>query len=276
MSGVNKRPIQVIGISGGKGGVGKTNISVNLGVALSAMDKRVTLLDADLGLANVDVLLGLKPTRTLEQVLKGECELADVLLEGPAGLRIVPAASGVREMARLGATEHAGVIAAFNSLADSIDVLLVDTAAGISSDVLSFLAATQEVIIVVCNEPTSITDSYALIKVLHQAHGVERFRIVANMVPSGERGQVVFEKLRRVTDRFLDVCLEFAGSVPLDPQMRKAVAKQRAVVDLYPNSPSAQAIGELARRVLTWPLQNAPRGHLEFFLEHLIAERGAA
>ncbi len=269
------RPVRVVGVSSGKGGAGKTNVCVNLGVALSRLGHRVTLLDADLGLANVDVLLGLKPTRTLEHVLSGECALADVLVEMPSGLRIVPAASGVREMAALGVQGQAAIISAFAAIADTMDTLLVDTAAGISSDVLGFLAATQEVIVVVCNEPTSITDGYALIKVLNQSHGLDRFHIVVNMVGPGERGQTVFDKLQRVTDRFLDVRLDYAGAIPMDPQLRKAVSRQRAVAEIFPSSESARAFDALARRVDAWPPASAARGHLEFFLENLVAERRA-
>lgn len=270
------RPIRVIGVSSGKGGVGKTNVCVNLGASLVKLGHRVTLLDADLGLANVDVLLGLKPTHTLEQVLAGQCSLADVMLTTPGGMQIVPAASGVRDMAALGHAGQAGIIAAFDTISHTMDTLLVDTAAGISADVLGFLAATQEVVVVVCNEPTSITDCYALIKVANQTHGVDRFRVVVNMVNPGERGQVVFEKLRRVTDRFLDVCLDFTGAIPLDPQLRKAVSRQRAVVEAFPASDSARAFEALARRVDGWPMPTGPRGHLEFFIENLVAESGAA
>jgi len=269
------RPVRVVGVSSGKGGVGKTNVCVNLGVALARLGRRVTLLDADLGLANVDVLLGLKPTRTLEHVLNGECTLAEVLLEMPSGLKIVPASSGVRKMAALGAQGQAQIISAFNSIAGSMDTLLVDTAAGIAPDVLGFLAATQDVIVVVCNEPTSITDGYALMKVLNQTHGVDRFRVVVNMVGPGERGQAVFDKLRRVTDRFLDVCLDYSGAIPMDAQLRKAVSRQRAVVEAFPGSDSARAFDALARRVESWPTPSGPRGHLEFFIENLVTQSRA-
>jgi len=269
------RPVRVVGVSSGKGGVGKTNVCVNLGVALARLGRRVTLLDADLGLANVDVLLGLKPTRTLEHVLNGECTLAEVLLEMPSGLKIVPASSGVRKMAALGAQGQAQIISAFNSIAGSMDTLLVDTAAGIAPDVLGFLAATQDVIVVVCNEPTSITDGYALMKVLNQTHGVDRFRVVVNMVGPGERGQAVFDKLRRVTDRFLDVCLDYSGAIPMDAQLRKAVSRQRAVVEAFPGSDSARAFDALARRVGSWPTPSGPRGHLEFFIENLVTQSRA-
>ncbi len=275
MSAENK-PIKVIGVSGGKGGVGKSNVCVNMGVALAQAGQRVTLLDADLGLANVDILLGLKPRRTLRDVVAGECTLEDVIVEGPGGLRIVPAASGIREMTGLGAADYAAIISAFNGIAGSVDVLLVDTAAGISPDVLSFLSAVQEVMVVVCNEPTSITDSYALIKVLNQSYGIDRFRIVANMVGPGERGQAVYDKLRRVADRFLDVFLDFAGAVPLDQHLRKAVAKQRSVMELFPDCASAKALREIAQRVQGWPVATGPQGRLEFFFDRLVAESRVA
>ncbi len=269
------RPVRVLGVSSGKGGVGKTNVCVNLGVALTRLGRRVTLLDADLGLANVDVLLGLKPVHTLEHVLDGTCALADVLLETPCGMKVVPASSGVRSMAGLGARGQAGIISAFNAQAADMDVLLVDTAAGIAPDVLGFLAAAQEVLVVVCNEPTSITDAYALIKVLNQTHGIDRFRVVVNMVTPGESGHAAFDKLRRVTDRFLDVCLDFSGAVPMDAQLRRAVSRQRAVVEAFPHSESARAFDALARRVEGWPMPSGARGHLEFFIESLVAESRA-
>ncbi|MDH3644097.1 MAG: MinD/ParA family protein, partial [Gammaproteobacteria bacterium] len=219
MDHASKNPIQVVAITGGKGGVGKTNVSVNLGVALSRMGRRVTLLDADLGLANVDVLLGLKPRKNLKDVLDGSCGLKDVLVEGPAGLHVVPAASGLQEMVQLGPREHAGLISAFSEIAHRMDVLLIDTAAGISNEVVSFLCAAQEIVLVVCNEPTSITDAYALIKVLNQRYGIDRVRVVSNMVRSDEDGTAVFSKLQKVTDRFLDVSLVHAGNISFDDHL---------------------------------------------------------
>ncbi len=268
----SKNPIQVIAVTGGKGGVGKTNVSVNLGVAMSKLGRRVTLLDADLGLANVDVLLGLKPQRTLKDVLDGECRLRDVLLEGPCGMQIVPAASGLQEMVRLGPREHAGLISAFSEIAHQIDVLIIDTAAGISDEVVSFLCAAQEVVIVACNEPTSITDSYALIKVMNQRYGVQRARVVSNMVRSDEDGRAVFDKLQNVTDRFLDISLLHAGAISYDDHLRRAVQKQRAVVDLYPTCRISGDFMRLAEQVDGWPIPTAATGHLEFFVEQLVRD----
>ena len=268
-------PVQVIAVTGGKGGVGKTNVSVNLGVALCKLGRRVTLLDADLGLANVDVLLGIKPRRNLSDVLAGAATLAEVVVPGPCGLRIVPAASGTQAMVQLGAREHAGLISAFSEIAHQMDVLIVDTAAGISDEVISFLVAAQEIVVVVCNEPTSITDAYALIKVLNSQYGIARVRVLANMVRTPQEGKSVFAKLVTVTERFLDITLEYAGFIPFDEHVRRAVQRQRAVVDAYPSAKASQSFMELAREVDRWPVPAAPRGHLEFFVERLVAA-GAA
>lgn len=267
---MSNHPVQVIAITGGKGGVGKTNVSVNLALSLASLGRRVVLMDADLGLANVDVQLGLRPKATLADVLAGQCDLRDVLIKGPGGIRIVPAASGAAEMVNLGPREHAGLIQAFSEIGDQMDVLIVDTAAGIGDSVVSFVRAAQEVIVVVCDEPTSITDAYALIKLLNRDHGVMRFRVLANMVHSPQEGHSVFNKLLQVTDRFLEVALQYVGAVPYDENIRKSAQKQRCVVDAYPRSKAAQAYGAIARKIDTWPLPATPRGHLEFFVERLV------
>jgi len=263
-------PVQVIAVSGGKGGVGKSNISVNLGIALAQKGRRVLLLDADLGLANIDVLLGITAHRNLQDVLDGECDIRDVLVDGPGGIRIVPASSGTQRMTQLSPMEHAGLINAFSELGDEIDVLIVDTAAGISESVISFLRASQELLLVVCDEPTSITDAYALIKLMNRDYGVTRFRILSNQVRSEQEGRQLYEKLTRVTERFLDVALQYVGMVPYDEAVRKAVQRQRAVLEAYPRARASLAIRAIADKVDSWPLPSTPRGHLEFFVERLI------
>lgn len=270
-----KNPVQVIAVTGGKGGIGKTNVSVNLSLALAGLGRRVVLLDADLGLANVDVLLGLKPKATLADVLEGKCDLRDVLIGGPGGIRIVPAASGAAKMVNLNPQEHAGLIQAFSDIGDNIDVLIVDTAAGIGESVVSFVRAAQEVLVVVCDEPTSITDAYALIKLLNRDYGMTRFRVLANMVNTPQDGRSVFAKLSKVTERFLDVALQYVGAVPYDEAVRKAVQKQRAVYDAYPRSKASLAIRGIAQKVDSWPLPANPRGHLEFFVERLVQNAGS-
>jgi len=269
------RPVQVIAVSGGKGGVGKSNISVNLSIALAEMRRRVVLLDADLGLANVDVLLGIKATHTLADVLAGTHSLSEVLVTGPGGVKIVPASSGVQRMAELSSAEHAGLINAFNDLSDQVDVLVIDTAAGISDTVVSFVRAANEVIIVVCDEPSSITDAYALIKLLNKEYGLFRFRVVANMTRTAQEGINMFNKLNHVCERFLDVTLQFVGQVPFDENVRKAVQKQKALLEFAPSSKAAVAIRALAQAVDRWPLPNSPTGRLEFFVERLLQAANA-
>ncbi|MDT0582855.1 MULTISPECIES: MinD/ParA family protein [Alteromonadaceae] len=263
--------IKVIAVTGGKGGVGKTNVSLNLAISLAKQGKRVMVLDADLGLANVDVLLGLRVDKNLSHVLRGECTLDDILVTGPHGIKIAPATSGSQSMAELSSTEHAGLIRAFSELRTDIDVLLVDTAAGISDMVMSFSRAAQDVLVVVCDEPTSLTDAYALIKILNREHGVFKFKIVANMVRSDKEGKELFSKLSKVTGRFLDVALELVGVIPFDENIRKSVRKQAAIVDAFPSSPAAVAITKLAEKSMSWPIPAQPGGHLEFFIEQLVS-----
>jgi len=267
------RLIKVIAVTGGKGGVGKTNITLNTAIAMAKQGKRVMVLDADLGLANVDVMLGLRVERNLSHVLSGECTLDDVLVTGPHGIKIAPATSGTQAMTELTPTEHAGLIRAFSELRSEIDVLIVDTAAGISDMVLSFSKASQDIMVVVCDEPTSLTDAYALIKLLNREHGVFRFKVVANMVRDLREGRELFSKLSKVTGRFLDVALELVATIPFDENIRKSVRKQTAIVDAYPASPAAVAITQLATQALRWPIPSQPGGHLEFFLEQLASSK---
>jgi flagellar biosynthesis protein FlhG len=267
------RLIKVIAVTGGKGGVGKTNVTLNTAISLAQQGKRVMVLDADLGLANVDVLLGLRVEKNLSHVLSGECTLDEVLVEGPYGIKIAPASSGSQSMTELTPTEHAGLIRAFSELQSQIDVLIVDTAAGISDMVLSFSKASQDIIMVVCDEPTSLTDAYALIKILNKEHGIFRFKIVANMVRSMREGDELFSKLTKVTNRFLDVALELVAVIPFDENVRKSVRKQKAIVEAFPMSPAAMAIRRLAKKAIEWPIPNQPGGHLEFFLEQLVTKK---
>ncbi|AWB67385.1 cobyrinic acid a,c-diamide synthase [Saccharobesus litoralis] len=262
--------VKVIAVTGGKGGVGKSNVSLNLAISLAQKGKRVLVFDADLGLANLDVMLGLRVHKNLSHLLAGECELQDILVKGPHGITIVPATSGTKNMVELTPNEHAGLIRAFSELEQQFDVLIVDTAAGISDMVLSFSRAAQDVLVVVCDEPTSITDAYALIKVLNREYGLFRFKVVANMVRSLREGQELFAKLSKVTDRFLDVAIELVAIIPFDENVRKSVRKQKTIVEAFPKSPAAIAFKTLATRASTWPVPDTAGGHLEFFIEQLI------
>src|SRR5690606_27043175 len=194
---VHPGPVQVIAVTGGKGGVGKTCVAVNLAAALAAQHKRVLLLDGDLGLANADVQLGITPRFTLEHVLDGRCTLEEAVVDTPAGFRLIPAASGVARLAQLSTAEHLGLVPAFSHLTLGLDVLIVDTAAGIADGVRQLCQAAQHVLVVVNDEPASLTDAYALIKVLHRSHGLRHFQILANRSVGVGSGEQLFRKLER-------------------------------------------------------------------------------
>jgi len=264
------QPVQVIAVTGGKGGVGKTSVAVNLSAALASAGRRVVLFDGDLGLANVDVFLGLSPRYTLAHVLSGERTLDEILVEAQPGFQVIPAASGAANLANLDAAQHLGLVQAFSALAARLDVLIVDTAAGIAHGVTQFSQAAQHVLVVLCDEPASLTDCYALVKVLSRNHGVNRFHVLANMARTPGTGEELFRRFERVTTRFLDVVLEYAGEIPEDDCLKRAIRAQRPLIASYPSSPAAQAFKKLALRADKWPIPKGPRGNLEFFVERLI------
>lgn len=265
---------RVIAVASGKGGVGKTSVSINLAAALVNAGQRTLLLDTDLGLANVDVMLGLSPRFTLADVFAGRCELRETVLEGPNGLMVIPAASGKRHMTELTPQQHVGLVHAFSELDIEIDTMVVDNAAGIADGVLTFCQAAQDVVVVVCDEPASVTDAYALIKVLNRDCGVSRVQVLGNQVRDAADGQQLFRKLERVTSRFLDVTLSHLGSIPRDEWLRRAIQRQEPVVDAFPSSPSALAFRDIARRSRQWQSPPGARGHVEFFLERLVQAQG--
>lgn len=267
---VQANPVQVIAVTGGKGGVGKTSVAVNLATALASRGKEVLLLDGDLGLANVDVFLGLTPRLTVADVLAGNCSLEEVIIEAPQGFKVVPAASGIAQLAELDTLTHLGLVRAFGDLAAKLDVMVVDTAPGIVGSVLQFSQAAQQVLVVLCDEPASLTDAYALIKILSRDHGVKHFRVVANQSRGKGLGQALFERFERVANRFLSVELDYVGEIPEDPFLRRAVREQRPVVAAYPSCPAAVALKTLALRADMWPIAEGPRGNVEFFVERLI------
>jgi flagellar biosynthesis protein FlhG len=257
---------QVISISSGKGGVGKTNIVANLALALTRLGKRVLILDADLGLANIDILLGLTPHYTLEHLLTGQKRLQDILVPGPEGMVILPAGSGIPELADLNEDQKLFLLNEMDQLSQRIDVLLIDTGAGISANVLYFNLASQESIIIITPEPTSLTDAYALIKVLATRHQKKHFIVLANAVAGEPEGKEVFRKISLVADRFLgSLSLDYLGFIPLDEHVRKAVRKQKAVLELFPQSPAGKSFMSLSQRLLDRPIRNRNEGNIQFF-----------
>lgn len=266
----NPGPVQVIAVTGGKGGVGKTSVSVNLATAMAGAGRRVMLLDGDLGLANVDVFLGLSPRHTMAHVLSGERSLEEIIVESSEGVQVVPGASGVAELANLSAAGHLNLVQAFSTLSSRVDVMIVDTSAGISHSVVQFTQAAQHVLLVVCDEPASMTDAYALVKVLSRTQDVTHFKVLANMIRTPGEGELLFQKLQRVTGKFLDVTLEYMGEIPEDTYLRRAIREQRPVMTAFPSCPASRAFKKLALKADKWPVPEGPRGNLEFFVERLV------
>jgi flagellar biosynthesis protein FlhG len=263
-------PVRTVAVTGGKSSVGKTSIAVNLALGLARDGGRVMLFDADLGLGNVNDLLGLSARSSLLNVLLGELQLEESIINGPGDLMIVPAACGIRQLTELGTAECAGIVRAFSELKQRIDTLVIDTANGISECVASFCAASSEVLVVVDNKSATLRGAVGLINRLHRGYGITRFHIIANRVQIAREGDEVFARLLNLLVDQHDVLVTYAGFVPSDDSMRRAALQHEAVIDAFPRSRSAMALRNLARRVGGWPRQYFPRGHLEFFIERLL------
>lgn len=261
---------RVITVTSGKGGVGKTNVVANLAVGLARAGKQVLVLDADLGLGNIDVLLGLVPRYTLEHVLSGSHHLSDIIIEGPAGIHVLPAGSGLPRLTSLTDLQQLILQGELETVADRVEVLLIDTGAGVSPNVTYFAAAAQETIVVISPEPTSLTDAYALIKVLCRDHRERRFHVLVNMVKSQREATQTFRKLDIAAERFLNVSLEYLGFIPLDDYLPMAVVEQKAVTERFPCSPAGRAFVQLAKTVAEWPEPQLPKSTVQFLWQQLI------
>jgi flagellar biosynthesis protein FlhG len=263
------RQVRVIAITSGKGGVGKTNITANLAYFLSTMKKRVLILDADMGLANIDLILGLTPQYNLYHVLKGDKSLSETIIQGPGGIMILPASSGILEMAELSKGQKLTLLDELNDLKEELDFLLIDTAAGIAGNVMYFNSAAKEIIVVASPEPTSLTDAYALIKVLYQHHAKKRFRLLVNMVKTPAEAKAVYERLSHATDHFLNLTIEYLGYVVNDEKLTQAVRQQKALAQLYPHSPSSKCLLKVAEKLCMEQPESEWTGSIEFFWESL-------
>lgn len=261
---------RVISVTSGKGGVGKTHTVTNLGISLAALGYSVLVLDADLGLANIDVLLNLKPRGTLNDVLKGNLKLDDILLEGPGGISIIPAASGVEELHELRSDEKVLLLEEIERIAYRYDFLLIDTPAGIGSDVMYFNSAAAEVVCVINGEPTSLTDTYALIKVLSSAYGEKNFSIVVNNVADEGEATAAFKKLTRAVERFLKVRVRYLGWIPADGTVRECVMQQQAISAEFPSSKAALSLASIARTVADQKPEVTVKGGMQFFFRQLL------
>jgi flagellar biosynthesis protein FlhG len=240
---------QTIAVASGKGGVGKSNVAVNVALELAELGHRVTLLDADMALANADVLLGLTPKYHLGHVLTGQRTLQEVAIEVTDGLRLIPGGSGVAELANLTHDQHARLIAELRAIETDSDFMIIDTAAGIAGNVIGILKAVTEVIIVTTPDPTALVDAYATIKLMHQAASDTPIRIVVNDVVELGDAERVFKQLRTTTARFLNRDIEYLGTIPHDSELVDAVREQRPVVQYAPETPASRALRLIARHL---------------------------
>jgi flagellar biosynthesis protein FlhG len=268
----SRPPLRVVAVTSGKGGVGKTHVSANLAVLAAKAGRRVLLIDADLGLANADIVLGICPTRHLGHLLDGSASALEVLTEGPHGVRVLGASSGVQELTQLTDAQKLRLISAFEGAESQFDLVLLDCGAGIGDNVLFFAGAAQEALLVVSPEPTSLSDAYATVKVLSQQAGVARFAVVANQAADFQ-GRDVFRRLTQVTERFLPAKLTYLGHVPRDENLQRAVQVQQPVVDLYPRSPASRALQTLCEALLASPAPEALEGGVKLFWQQLLEER---
>lgn len=265
---------QVIAVSSGKGGVGKTNVVANLAVSLARAGKQVLILDADLGLGNLDVLLGLIPQHTIEDVLVGSHTLTEIMLHGPAGIHVLPASSGVPRLTALTESQQLMIQEQLADLAAEMDVLLIDTGAGISPNVTFFASSADETMVIISPEPTSLTDAYALIKVLARQYRERRFKVLVNQAKSPREAAEVFGKLDAAVDRFLHVSVELVGSIPYDDYVHMAVMQQKAVSDMFPEAPAAQAFKRLAQQVVQWPKPGLPKSSVQLVWQRSATHAG--
>ena len=273
-AGASPSPLRVIAVTSGKGGVGKTNLTANLAVLAARSGKRVLIVDADLGLANVEILFGLKPRHHVGAVLDGSRSIDEVLVEGPAGLFILPGGSGEQSLSNLSSEAKLRLCAALDQIEDRFDLVLVDSGAGIGDNVLFFVGGAQEALLVVSPEPTSIIDAYAVVKVLSQQAGVGLFHVVVNPVVDELQARDVFPRLTAVTSRFLSASVRQLGYIPRDENLHRAVLAQRPLVEAFPLSPASRAMQVLADKLLSAPAPAQLPGGMKFMWQRLLRQAG--
>jgi flagellar biosynthesis protein FlhG len=247
--GLRYNKISVISITSGKGGVGKTNITANLAYLLAAQKKKTLIMDADCGLANIDLILGLTPKYNLYHVLEGDKTLGEAIVNGPGGIKILAASSGIQEMSSLSMEQKFTLQDELNALRKRPDFMLIDTSAGINDNVLYFNMVAGETIVVVTPEPTSLTDAYALIKVLYQRHAKKRFSLLVNMVKTPKEAKEVFWRLAQATNHFLNLAIEELGYISYDENVQRGVREQRLLAEICPDSPSVKCLRTVAERL---------------------------
>lgn len=250
---------KVIAVTSGKGGVGKTNVAANLAISIAALGQRVGVVDADYALANIDILLGFSPRYTIEHVLSGERAVGEIIVEGPGGIRVVPATSGIQDLSNLNAEQQNKLFNALQVIEKHFQHLLIDTAAGISDNVINILRSSAEVLVVTNPEPPAFVDSYALIKHLLSVQRDVPVKIIVNSVSDEAEALGIFDRIASTLHRFQGVKVRYLGYVLEDECVRKAVKRQRPFVLQYPSGPASRCIAALARKVLDGREAESPR-----------------
>ncbi len=269
----SERSPRVMAITGGKGGVGKTLTTANLGLCLTRLGMRTLLIDGDFGLANLDVVLNLRPEHTLDDVLAGEKDLKDIVLDGPEGLRVVPSASGLLKISELGRMQKLLLLDQIESLDEEFDVVLIDTPAGVSKNVQYWTSSAAEVVVVTTPEPAAMADAYATMKVLSQTVREERFRLIVNQARSDEEGLKVFDRIATLADEFLNVKVEYLGCVLFDDAVRAAVRERVSYVQRFPFSAASRGMRAIAAQLVSEKDVVSPKGTMQFFWKQMVTAK---
>lgn len=268
--GSGKRPIKVLSITSGKGGVGKTQVTANLALSLQRQGKKVLIFDGDMGLANIDIIYNIQPQYNLSHLINGSRSIQEVLCDGPEGVKVLPAASGVAELTSLGQQQKMNLMDQIDQLEGMFDFFLIDTAAGISDNVMYLNTAAQHILVVVTPEPTSITDAYALIKVLSSRHNEKSFQIITNQTRSEAEAENIFNSLVTASDQFLDaVQLWHLHNLPYSEKVRQSITKRQPMITYDEQGDLTQAYAELATKVERLDQQNI-KGGMQFFLKQAL------
>lgn len=260
---------QVIAVTSGKGGVGTTNVVANLAFALTMLGKKVLILDANVSLANIDILMGLTPEYNLHHVLRGEKKVSEVIVTGPGGMKIIPASLGVQELTNLTTEQRLLLLSELAPLSKEVDILLIDTGAGISANVIYFNLAAQESLVITTPEPTSVTDSYALMKILSVGYAKNHFKLLINSVKDANEAKEVYQSLSSITEKFLSLSLDYWGYILYDRNISRAVKHQKIAVDLYPDSRASQSFLSLAKKVCNSQPAFHSQGGISFFWDSI-------
>jgi flagellar biosynthesis protein FlhG len=261
----------VLAVSGGKGGVGKTLTTANLGLCMARMGMRILIIDGDFGLANLDVILNLRPQFTLDDVLCGERHLKEIIMVGPEGIKVIPSSSGVMRVPELDTVQKLMLLDQIEALDEEFDVVLIDTPAGISKNVQYWTSSAAEVIMIATPEPTSISDCYATIKILSQLTSNNYFKLIVNMVKNDYEAKRIYERIATTSDEYLRVRVEYLGCIPFDPSVRNSVRERVPYAQRYPFSLASQGLRDISRQIITQNGIGQIKGTMQFFWKKMLS-----